>query len=188
MNLKKRISIITLSVFMLLTTSVFASVPGGLQTGNMEGKAITVNIPQQADRSFSLEEAKRIKAFHRFLTAEIQKIERDMVFIKTHEGTLRSFPLKEAQEEGLTLLKKGDFLTLEVDEGNLIIDIHQVWSGILHSFDAIDKKVEIQLDNGKVVAFEVKVPVLSKLNLAEKGKKIALELDEEGRVMDVFSG
>lgn len=159
---------------------------GEIQTINRE--ITPVKTGKTTTRDFTLEEAKGIKAFHRFLTGEVQKVNRGLIFVKTQEGTTRSFSLQEAKEEGLPSLRKGDLLTLEVDEGNLIIDIHQVIRGVLDSFDPVDKKVAVRLDDGEMRTFKVKVPVLTKLNKIQHGAQVALEIDEEGRVMDVYGG
>lgn len=149
------------------------------------------------------------QAIHRTIIGEVQKINRGLVYVKTQEGTTRSFPIEEAKKEGIPWIQKGDLLTLEIDEGNLIIDIHkqeavaktiesagrraaghhhQILRGALDSFDPLGKKVSLRLDSGETRAFEVKVPVLTKLNGVQPGTRVALEVDEEGRVMDAHRG
>jgi len=149
------------------------------------------------------------KAIHRTIMAEVQKINRGLVYVKTQEGTTRSFPIEEAKKEGIPWIQKGDLLTLEIDEGNLIIDIHkqeavaktvesagriaaghrhQMVRGAVDAFDPLAKKVSLRIDNGDTQTFEVKVPVLTKLNGVRPGTRIALEVDEEGRVMDAHRG
>jgi|GEM_PF-3119383 len=141
---------------------------------------------------------------HRIVTAEVQRVDRGIVFVKTQEGTLRNFSAEEAKKEGLPSLQKGDLLLLEIDEGNLIIDMQkqeaaaktvrstesgtighpQMIKGALDSFDPLDRKVSIRLDSGETKAFEVKVPVLTKLNGVAQGSQIALIVDEQGLVKD----
>lgn len=149
------------------------------------------------------------QVIHRTLISEVQKIDRGLVFVKTQEGTNRSFPVEELKKEGIAWVQKGDLLTLEIDEGNMIIDIHkqeavaktiesagraaaghhhQMVRGTVDSFDPIDKKVSIKLDGGESKMFEVKIPVLTKLNGIQQGTRVALEVDEEGRVMDAHRG
>lgn len=141
---------------------------------------------------------------HRVIAAEVQRMNRGVVFVKTQEGTLRNFSIEEAKKEGISSLQKGDRLLLEIDEGNLIIDMQkqeaaakaarspesgtighpQTIKGALDSFDPLDRKVSIRLGSGETQSFEVKVPVLTKLNGVTQGAHITLIVDEQGRVKD----
>lgn len=141
---------------------------------------------------------------HRVIAAEVQRMNWGVVFVKTQEGTLRNFSIEEAKKEGISSLQKGDRLLLEIDEGNLIIDMQkqeaaaktarspesgtighpQTVKGALDSFDPLDRKVSIRLDSGETKAFEVKVPVLTKLNGVAQGAQITLIVDEQDLVKD----
>lgn len=148
---------------------------------------------------------------HRKVTGEIDRIEGDMVFLKTEEGTVRTFGVKEAKKEGLKGLKPGDRITIELDEGNEIADIHKEAqmaeggqngadsegkgglfqdkhrsiTGTIESFDAIEKKVTLKTEEGQSKSFELKNPVISKLAGVTPGTEVTLEIDEQNRVMDV---
>lgn len=148
---------------------------------------------------------------HRKLTGEVDRIEGDMVFLKTEEGTVRNFGVKEAKKEGLKGLKPGDRITIELDEGNEIADIHKEAqmaegdqsgadspegkggaspdkhrsiTGTIEFFDAMEKKVTLKTKEGKSQSFELKNPAISKLTGVAPGTEVTLEIDEQNRVMD----
>lgn len=154
---------------------------------------------------------------HRNVTGEVARIEDGMIFLKTEEGTTRNFGVKDANKEGLKGLKAGDRVTLELDEGNEIADIHKEdavakgnqnqngasapegkggvsqgqhrsITGTIEAFDPIEKKVTVKSEDGQSQSFELKNPAISKLNGIEKGTKVTLEIDEENRVMDAHKG
>lgn len=152
---------------------------------------------------------------HRNVTGEVDRIEDGMIFLKTEEGTTRNFGVKDAKKEGLKGLKPGDRITLELDEGNEIADIHKEDSvakgeqngapapegkgglsqdqhrsitGTIEAFDPIQRKVTVKTEDGQSQSFELKNPAISKLNGIEKGTKVTLEIDEENRVMDAHQG
>lgn len=147
---------------------------------------------------------------HRKVTGEVDRIESDMVFLKTEEGTVRNFGVKDAKKEGLKGLKPGDRITVELDEGNEIADIHKEEkvakgdqdamssegkggpspekhrsiTGTIESFDAIRRKVTLKMEDGKSQSFELKNPAISKLTGVTPGTEVTLEIDEQNRVMD----
>lgn len=149
---------------------------------------------------------------HRNVTGTVDKVESDMVFLKTQEGTTRNFGVKEGAKEGVKSLQPGDQITLELDEGNAIIDIHKDGAmakgteenaigdkgglgadagkghksvvGTIENFDQIQKIVILKTDQGKSETFQVKDAAATKLNGVKKGDKVTLEIDEENRVMD----
>lgn len=146
---------------------------------------------------------------HRNVTGEVDRIESDMVFLKTEEGTVRNFGVKDAKKEGLKGLKPGDRITVELDEGNEIADIHkeekvaggdqdagsegkggpsqnkhQSITGTIESFDAAQKKVTLKMEDGQSKSFELKNPAISKLTGVAPGTEVTLEIDEQNRVMD----
>jgi len=147
---------------------------------------------------------------HRNVTGTIDKIEAGLVFLKTEEGTTRNFALKSARKEGIEKLKPGDQVTVELDEGNQIVDIHKTAStakkdesestdrggaiqgaphrlitGTVENFDTAKRDVTIKSDQGKLENLQLKDAAFTKLNGAKKGDKVTLELDEQNRVMDV---
>lgn len=148
---------------------------------------------------------------HRKITGEVDRIEGDMVFLKTEEGTTRTFGVKDAKKEGLKGLKPGDRITIELDEGNEIADMHREAqmaegsqngadssdgkggasqdkhrsiTGTIESFDAIQKKVTLKTEEGQSKSFELKNPAISKLTGVAPGTEVTLEIDEQNRVMD----
>ncbi|NKE70034.1 hypothetical protein [Candidatus Manganitrophus noduliformans] len=147
--------------------------------------------------------------FHRRVTGEIDRVEDGMISLKTEEGTVRKFGVKDAKKEGLKGLKPGDRVTLELDEGNEIADIHKEAqvaegnqngaddgkggfspekhrsiTGTLESFNAMERKVTIKTAEGQSKSFQLKNPAISKLTGVMPGTEVVLEIDEQNRVMD----
>ncbi|HZR45303.1 MAG TPA: hypothetical protein VFA47_01270 [Candidatus Manganitrophaceae bacterium] len=151
---------------------------------------------------------------HRNVTGTVERIESDMVFLKTNEGTTRNFAVKESKREGLKSLQPGDQVSLELDEGNSIIDIHKDGAmaqgndqkgigdrgglgagdsghksvvGTVENFDPAQKILILKSDQGKSESYQVKDAAATKLNGIKKGDKVTLEIDEQNRVMDAHS-
>lgn len=151
---------------------------------------------------------------HRNITGTVERIESDMVFLKTSEGTTRNFAVKESNRQGLKSIQPGDQVSIELDEGNSIIDIHKDGAvakgedkglsgrgglgagdekghksvvGIVENFDAAQKILTLKSDQGKSETFQVKDAAATKLNGIKKGEKVTLEIDEQNRVMDAHS-
>ena len=152
---------------------------------------------------------------HRKVTGEVDRLQDGMIFLKTDEGTIRSFGVTDAKKEGVKSLKPGDRVTVELDEGNLIADLHKEEplakgnqngaispegkggasqgqhhsiTGTVEHFDPIERKVTVKTEDGQSQSFEVKMPVISKLNGVKNGTQVTLEIDEQNRVMDAHSG
>ena len=136
---------------------------------------------------------------HRTVTGVISNVTPDMFSLKTDEGTTRNFSFKEARREGIGGLNVGDKVTLELDEGNQIIDIdkatggppsgmsaeHRSVSGTVVKFDRVKKEVTLKLKDGKTQTFTMKDPAAGKMSTVKTGAPITIHLDEENSmVMD----
>jgi len=138
---------------------------------------------------------------HREVSGTIEKVENDLISVKTNEGTTRSFTVKEGKREEIRSFKPGDKVVLEMDEGNQIVDIHREGAiivegdhghrsvaGTLKMFSRTDKKIIIESNDGGTESFLVKDSAASKLGSIREGTQITLEVDEQNRVMDVHGG
>ena len=136
---------------------------------------------------------------HRTVTGTISKITSDTIVLKTDEGTLRNFSLKETKKEGIGGLNVGDRVSLELDEGNQIIDFdkvtggapsgmsaeHHFVTGSVAGFDRTKKEVTLKMTDGKSRTFKLKDAAATKMANTKPGTKIKMEIDEEnGEVMD----
>jgi hypothetical protein len=136
---------------------------------------------------------------HRTVSGVVTKATHDMISLKTSEGTVRNFTFKEARKEGIGGLSVGDKVTLELDEGNQIIDInkeagispggvsgeHRSISGTVVKFDRVKKEVTLKLKDGKTQTYSMKDPAAAKMNNVKNGTPITIYLDEENSlVMD----
>lgn len=136
---------------------------------------------------------------HRTINGTITKMTSDVISLTTSEGTTRSFSLKEMKREGIGGLAVGDKVTLNLDEGNQIIDIdkestagpslgqaeHRTVSGRLTKFDRTKKEVTLKQENGKSETYSLKDPAATKMANIKPGTQITMHLDEENNmVMD----
>lgn len=138
---------------------------------------------------------------HREVSGTIEKVESDLISVKTEEGTTRTFTVTEGKRENARSFKPGDKVVLEMDEGNQIVDIHREGaiitegdhrhrsiSGTLKMFSRTDKKIIIEANDGGTESFLVKDSAASKLGSIREGTQVTLEIDEQNRVMDVHGG
>lgn len=64
-------------------------------------------------------------AEHLKVPATVEKIESDMIFFTTDTGATRNVSVKKIKKEKIKSLKPGDLVTLDVDMGDLIVDVHK---------------------------------------------------------------
>jgi cold shock CspA family protein len=134
---------------------------------------------------------------HREVIGTVQKVEGDLISVKTGEGTTRNFTVKEGQREGFKSMKPGDQVVLEMDEGNQIVDIHpkgmlsskgthghRSITGTVENFSRSDKTMKVKTKEGKTESFGIKDSALAKLGSIKEGSQITVEVDEQNRVMD----
>lgn len=137
---------------------------------------------------------------HHMINGTVKSIEGDMVSVKLETGVTRRFGVAEAKKEGIKSLKEGDKVSLQVNEANLIVDIHKDGAmaqnqrqhrsivGTVEQFDPLQKKVTVKTDQGKTETFEIKMPIIAKLSGIEQGTKVTMEIDEQNLVTDVHKG
>lgn len=129
---------------------------------------------------------------HRTVTGAIQKITGDSIFVKTQEGTVRNFGIKEAKTDGMKNLKVGDQVRIEFDAGNQMIDIekvsgemkglkdpHAMVTGTVTGFDRVKKTVALKLPDGTVKTYGMKDAAATKMMNVKIGTKVMMEIDEE---------
>jgi uncharacterized protein YuzE len=131
---------------------------------------------------------------HRNVIGTISKATETMLTVETEEGTTRSFTLKSAKNDGITTLRPGDRVLLELDEGNQIIGIndigekHQLVRGEVVGIDRDKKIITLKLKNGTSQAYGMKEAMAGKMNNIEKGAIIMLMVDQRNNLaMDVHA-
>jgi len=134
---------------------------------------------------------------HRTVVGIVSKVTEHSIVVKTKEGTSRNFSVKEATLEGLAKLKPGDKVTLELDEGNQVIDIekgavseqertHAAVTGEVLSYDRVKKEVTLKVKTGEPQSFMLKDAAATKMNAIKPGTRIVLEVDEENKMGSDF--
>lgn len=135
-------------------------------------------------------------SFHRGINGTVFRVVSDMVFLKTEEGTIRKFGVKEVNREGIPSPQPGDEVTLTLDRWNAIIDITEAGdkggfggreiTGTVLSYDGPEKEITLKTEEEAARDFELKDAAATKLNGIEKGRRITLAIDGEDRVMDAY--
>ena len=140
------------------------------------------------------------EAPHHTLNGTVKEIRGGEVAVKLETGPIRRFGVVEAKKEGIKSLKEGDKVALELNEANLIVDIHKEGTmaqsqeqhrsvaGTVEQFDPLQRRVTVKTEDGKTETFEIKMPIIAKLSGIEQGAKITMEIDEQNRVADVHKG
>lgn len=139
------------------------------------------------------------EAPHHTINGTVKEITGGEVAVKLETGPIRRFGVVDAKKEGIKSLKEGDKIALEVNEANLIVDIHKEGMaqsqeqhrsivGTVEQFDPLQRRLTVKTDDGKTETFEIKMPLIAKLSGVEQGARITMEIDEQNRVSDVHKG
>ena len=142
------------------------------------------------------------KEGHRWILGTIEKVDKDSFVIKTKEGTSRNFGIKELEKEKIRNPKAGEFLVMEFDEGNQIIDIdrvgsldmeptdvsdfHQTVVGEHVNLDSEQKRVTLRVTGRGNKTYQLKESAATKMKSVKPGTVILLELDEENNMVNDF--
>ena len=125
---------------------------------------------------------------HRNVIGTISKTTENMLTVETEEGTTRTFTVQSAAIDGITKLRPGDRVVLELDEGNQIIGIndigekHQLVRGEVVGIDRDKKTVTLKLNNGTSQSYGMKEAMAGKMNNIEKGAIVILMVDERNNL------
>jgi hypothetical protein len=131
---------------------------------------------------------------HIAVPGTVSKIRSGMLFVEIPVG-LRTRPISpnKADRLGLHEAKIGDEVTLEVDEGNVLVDVHKkgtpaaghrILMGILHYADQYWQEIKLSTPEG-IEGFEVDTLAGSKLSVFQEGAPVRVELDEDNMVIDI---
>ncbi len=139
---------------------------------------------------------------HRWVLGTVEKVTPEAFFLKTREGTSRNYSLKELEKEGISNLRVGEFLSMEFDEGNQIIDIdrvntldlkpeefgefHHTVLGEVVSVDSPKKKVTLKVKGKGDKSYRMKDAAATKMAGIQAGTVVLLELDEENNMVNDF--
>ena len=131
---------------------------------------------------------------HQELHAVVTKIDSGMIFMKAVEGQQnRVLSRTQAERMGLHDVKVGDELSLVIDEGNTVIDVHkagmpahghQTIQGKVEFTDRTSKEIRLSTSDG-IRSFTLDPSAVTKIAGMQKGDAVKLELDESNVVIDV---
>jgi hypothetical protein len=131
---------------------------------------------------------------HKELTTVVASIQSGLIFLQPAAGLQnRAISLKKAERMGLENAQVGDKVTVTVDEGNVLLDIHKAGmapaghsliTGKLSYADPFWEVVELSTPEG-TKSFAVDSLAGSKLSVLKEGKPVRLELDEDNIVIDI---
>jgi hypothetical protein len=131
---------------------------------------------------------------HRVLTTSIEKIQSGLMFFKPVRGLQhRAISISKAERMGLVDAKVGDEVTLIVDEGNVLLDVHKrgdepaghrLVTGTLSYADPFWDVIELSTPEGNE-SFAVDALAGSKLSVLSEGNQVRAEVDEDNIVIDI---
>lgn len=133
---------------------------------------------------------------HKELATTVEKIESGLMFFKPTAGLRhRAISIKKAERMGLHEAKAGDEVTLVVDEGNVLLDVHKKGTpaaghrllvGTLSYADPFWEVVELSTPEGSQ-SLAVDTLAGSKLSVLQEGQQVRVELDEDNMVIDIHA-
>lgn len=131
---------------------------------------------------------------HKEMNTIVTKIASGIIFVEPFEGLRpRTISPGKADRTGLHEAKPGDEITLVVDEGNILVDVHKsgIPSGghrlVVGTLDYADTYWgEIQLSTPEgMERFDVDSLAGSKLSVFQQGAPVTVELDEDNMLIDI---
>ncbi len=136
---------------------------------------------------------------HRDITAVITKIQSGLMFLELKDVKRalrpRAVSINKAERMGLHKAKVGDEVLVTVDEGNMLLDVHEKGGpiaghrlivGELIYADPFWEVIEVATLQGDE-SFAVDSAAGSKLSVLKEGALIRAELDEANVVIDIHS-
>jgi hypothetical protein len=137
--------------------------------------------------------------YHLFVRGVVQTITDDDVFLKTDEGVMREFSLKQVRKDKIKGLKAGDRLELELDAGDQIVDIGLaipgavkrlekvlIVRGEVEQYDRMKKVLTLTRENGASKTFIMKPEAAVRMNDVQTGTRVTLELDPRNLMVEDF--
>lgn len=131
---------------------------------------------------------------HRELVGVVAKIQSGVVFVKPPVGLrFRVISPRKADRMGLHEARPGDQVTIVVDEGNVLLDVHKtgvpaaghrLLVGKLNYADRYWEEIKLSTPDG-IEAFAVDTLTGSKLSVLKEGTPVRVELDEDNMVIDI---
>lgn len=129
---------------------------------------------------------------YRTIAGVVTEIASGSVSIKTEEGTVRNFGTTQFNPERLHELKKGDHITLHVDEDNQLVDVstfvapprddQDLISGRIVNLDLIKKTVTLTTDAGQHVSYGLQDSATVKIISKDIGDRVTLRIDQAQRL------
>ncbi len=136
---------------------------------------------------------------HKQLTAVITKIQSGLMFLEAkdvkHVLRPRAVSINKAERMGLHKARVGDEVVITVDEGNILLDVHEKGGpiaghrlviGELTYADPFWEVISVATLEGDE-SFAVDPAAGSKLNVLKEGALVRVELDEANVVIDIHS-
>ncbi|MGH7232134.1 MAG: hypothetical protein ACREJU_12360 [Nitrospiraceae bacterium] len=131
---------------------------------------------------------------HREMNVIVTKVTSGIIFVEPFEGLRpRTISPNKADRAGLHESKPGDEVTLIVDEGNVLIDVHKTGIpsaghrmviGTLNYADAYWGEIKLSTPEG-IERFDVDALAGSKLSVFQEGAPVTVELDEDNMLIDI---
>lgn len=134
---------------------------------------------------------------HLAVPGTISQIRSGVLFVTIPVGSRpRVVSRNHADRIGLYEAKVGDQVTLWVDEGNVLIDVHaagfaghghRIITGRLNYADPYWSEIKLSTPEG-IERYEMDSLAGSKLSVMQEGAPVTVELDEDNVVIDIHRG
>jgi translation elongation factor P/translation initiation factor 5A len=132
---------------------------------------------------------------HHGLSGVIAKIQSGVLFVKIpHSLQPRTISPNKADRVGLHNARTGESVVMLVDSGNVLLDVanadraltgYRVVVGTLHYADPYWGEVQLSTPDG-FERFEVDALAGSKLSVFQEGMPVAIELDGDNVMIDIY--
>ncbi len=120
----------------------------------------------------------------------VTQVSKTGITLKTPAASV-TLNLNATERSGLTLVKVGDELTVWINEDNIVVDVHETGhqrehrliTGKVAYSDPAKSQMKLWTPEG-VQTFPIKLEEARLQNIPE-GTKVTVEIDEQGRLMDI---
>lgn len=136
----------------------------------------------------------------RTIGGTVDRVDNDSIYIRTDEGPVHAYSLKDKRRENARTFNQGDRVVVETGWTNRMIDIYpgtlllssqaqgyRTISGKVKTFSPSDERITLETSSGEQT-FAVNDSTVRKMHSIREGSRVTVEIDDQNRVTNIRRG